>query len=127
MSDYTIRQATAEDAAQFYGQQPQKTMRGFVLVDSAGEVVGIAGTYHDGNYLVAFSEMKEHVHARKKDIVRMARAMMSDIEARGKPVIAIASPKEPNSEAFIQRFGFVFVDRCAIGALYAWSPGEKHA
>jgi len=91
MSKLTIRQATAEDVQQFYGRNPYRTMWGFVLVDGDA-VVGISGVYADGNYRMVFSDMKDEIHARKKDIIRMAKVTMAAREARGKSVIAIDSP-----------------------------------
>jgi len=121
MKKCEIRQATREDIEAFYGEPPVKSMRAFVaLLD--GAVIAIAGVYKDPFYLVAFSDMKDAMRSRKKDIARLTRANMAAIEARARPVIAFASCKEANATAFLQKLGFRYEGTTVNGETYSWQP-----
>mgnify|MGYP001165608246 CR=1 FL=1 len=99
-----IREATPRDVAEFYdGQGSMMSLRGFVAV-ADGKVIAIAGVYYEGIKQIAFSEMKEEMKSRKKDIVRLARRVMSMIEQRRLAVWATCS--DDRSSRFVGRCGF---------------------
>ena len=94
-------------------------MRAFVaLLD--GRPVAVAGVYREKNYLVAFSEMKDEMRKRKKDIVRLARVNMQAIKARGQPVIAIANKDEVTAPSFLTKLGFTHVGPSLVGEAYTY-------
>lgn len=99
-----IREATAQDAIDFYdGKPPSNSFHGFVAVQE-GRVIGIAGVYYDGPVQVAFSDMKEEMKKYKKDIIRGTRLVMQMIEKRGLTVYAECA--EGRAANFVRRVGF---------------------
>jgi hypothetical protein len=82
-----------------------------------GEPIAVAGVFRD-KYMVAFSQMKDEMRGRKKDIVRLAHANMAAIKARGVKVIAFASD-EPTSLSLIKHLGFVYEGHTELGEAYS--------
>lgn len=115
-----IKPATEAEYAAFYGAAPERSTRAFVAM-LEGVPIAIAGVYRDTNYLVAFSQMKDEMRPLKKDIVRLARANMAAIAARGEPVIAFANKDEATAPHFLERLGFRHEGSSVHGEVYSWA------
>ncbi len=115
-----FRPATAADLIAFYGRPPPASVRALVAILD-GRPVGVAGIKYErgadgGKLLVAFSDMGPELRAYPVAVMRAARRTMALL--RGRPVIALASPAEPNAPAFLARLGFVHAASTAEGEIY---------
>jgi hypothetical protein len=104
MSEPSIRPASAEDIAAFYGRPPQRSIRAFVAVlDNVP--VAVAGIAYQGirgaPYL--FSDMRPEMGRYRKAVVRGARAVLLALARPGMP----ASSSTPAAVRFLKRLGFV--------------------
>lgn len=117
-----IRYATADDIKSFYEGRDNYgfSMRAAVAVDN-DEVVGMAGVYYqyDG-VLVAFSDIKESMRKRKKDVVRLGRLVMQMIINRKIPVVALC--EEQQSYNILRKLGFEEFMTTERGRVMKWQP-----
>lgn len=114
-----IRTATARDLEEFYGHPPERSMRAFAAV-LGKKVIAVAGVYRGVNHMVAFSQMKDEMRPRKKDIVRLAHVNMAAIKNRGQKVIAFADQNEMTAPSFLTKLGFKHVEHTADGEAYEY-------
>ncbi len=112
-----LRLATAADVEAFYGQPPEHTMRGYVVL-LAGRPVALGGIVYRCGMLCAFSEMKDQFRPYKVSIVRFARKVGELFN--GLPGMAVASPSEPGADKLLRRLGFEYVASCDEGKVYQW-------
>lgn len=123
MGKVEIRVATIDDLTKFWGHPPVCSMWAFVaMLDD--EPIAVAGVLRS-SYLVAFSEMKEAMRGRKKDIVRMACANMNAIRSRNLPVIALANKDEPTAESLMKHLGFVYLGSTPNGEVFSWQQQSQ--
>lgn len=121
MKKVEIAEATQEDIESFYGTPFDYSSYTFAA-KLEGRTIGLAGVYLDGSERIAFSDMKEELRSRKKDIIRLSRANMCAIRQRAKSVIAIANPKEPTSQTLMKHLGFEHIGTTHFGEAYKWHP-----
>lgn len=122
MGSVTIRRATAEDIASFYGERPKRSMRAFVgILD--GKPVGLAGVYYHQGQVVAFSETKPEMAGLRHAIGRGALAVVALLRRMNIPVLAVAQNDIPGATAFLERCGFEHVETTCQGEVYRW---RKH-
>lgn len=116
-SKFVIRPATWEDIIQWYGEASPYTMRALVGVLD-GRIVAIGGVYRDANAIVGIAGATPEIRARKKDVVRMIRAV-KEILQNYPVVLAFADKDEPTADSFIRHLGFEYVRPTPTGDLYA--------
>jgi hypothetical protein len=101
----SFHEATPELVHRYFDGPPAFTFRGYVAVLD-GEPVGVGGIFYADKIPVAFSQMKDVLRPRKKDLARCVRKMEGMIEAHKGPLFATVDPKEPTSPALLRRLGF---------------------
>jgi len=106
MTRCKFRQATAQDAYDFYGANPPFSFKGVAAIKD-GMVVGVGGIYREGPYLIAFTDMKDEMRESKKDVAKGCRMIHKLIIEESRPVYAIANNDEPTAEALLVKLGFV--------------------
>jgi len=99
-----VRPVARDDIISFYGKPYDASMKG-VVVESDGEILGIAGVLHTSP-LQAFGSMKAELKNHKKYIILVARKMRDILNSYDYPVYASASEKEENSMSFLEYVGF---------------------
>ena len=113
-----FRSATQADVDQFYDEPPGYTMRA-IVAELDGRVLAVAGTYRAKDHIYAFSEMKDEMRGRKRDILRMAAVTMPLVR-RHVQVIAFASKTEKSSQRFLKWLGFIHHGPSENGEVYLW-------
>lgn len=113
-----FRQGTAKDLNEFYGGPPIYSMRALVA-ELDGKVIAVAGTYRAKDQMYAFSEMKDEMRRRKRDILRMAKLVLPMLD-RHRQLIAHASKTEKSSARFLEWLGFEYVAPAEHGDIYLW-------
>ena len=103
-SKITLRPATVEDVAQFYGGASLYSVRA-IAAELEGKIVGIGGVYRVGKQMIVFTEMKPEMLSYKKDIIRASRLVLAIIE-KYSIVSAYIAPEIPTAESFGKHFGF---------------------
>lgn len=99
----TVRPATAEDIIAYYGEPARQTMQA-VMIEKAGQPVGIIGLVHMPGRKVLFSEYKPELgddignFAVRRAVIQMARLAAASC-------VPIYSVKEENSDVIL-RLGF---------------------
>lgn len=116
-SDVTFRPATQRDFLAFYGRESPWTLRGAVA-EMNGEIVGFGGVYFDQDTAMAFSDMRDTMRRKRKDVVRAARHLMALIRSFGVPVFAYANPAEYTAPKLLARLGFEYIGSDRQGDLY---------
>jgi len=102
-----VKPATEALIREYYGGTLPLTMRGFVVINDNGEVVGVAGFLRKSkDVMVAFSEGKEEAYTDKRTVVRLARMMMDVADRNGWTLIAEPDDTIPTSAHFLRRLGF---------------------
>ena len=106
MTRCKFKQATAQDAYDFYGGTPPFSFKGVAAIKD-GKVVGLGGIYREGNYLVAFTDMKDEMRESKKDVAKGCRMIHNLIIKEKRAVYAVANNDEPTAAALLVKLGFV--------------------
>jgi len=112
-----IRPVTIGDWVSFYGEKPERAIRGFAGV-RGDEVLGIAGLQMLDGQMMAFSEYTEEAKKYPVSTMKMAKKMMRMIEQYGGSVFAIANPHEATAKAFLKRLGFAYSGSTDIADIY---------
>lgn len=102
----SFRVATNKDSTDFFGKAPTHNFKGIVAVKD-NKIIGIGGLLYTKEGVIAFSEIKDEMKKNKKDIVRGCRILIDMIKKENRSVYAVADKKEPTSQAFLKRLGFV--------------------
>lgn len=90
-----------------------------VVADLDGKIIALGGVYRAGDQVIGFSEMKEEMRGRKKDMLRMVR-LGAPLLLRHRQVIAYASPAEPTASSFLTALGFRYFGADNLGEVYIW-------
>ncbi|MFK7942613.1 MAG: hypothetical protein AB8B85_06850, partial [Paracoccaceae bacterium] len=98
---------------------PPVSMRAWVA-DLDGEVIGMAGHYMHGEFVMVFSTMTEKMREFPITIMRASRDFMASFRRTGLPAICVASPDEENSCAFLERLGWSHIGTGDLGEVYRW-------
>lgn len=114
-----LRPATADDLVSFYGHHPRSTMRA-VVAEHDGRILGVAGLMRTPNGLLAVSEITDELRRYPLVIMRAGRIIADMARKSAVPVYAVASDKEANSAAFLERLGFVCISESREGGLFQW-------
>lgn len=98
------------------------TIRG-IAAELDGDTLGVAGVIHSSP-TQAFSQMDDRLRRYPKTIMLAARKFREILEAY--PVAyAVASKGERNSDKFIQRVGFAYLQTTTLGRTYKWQPQSR--
>lgn len=100
----SIKPATPELLARFYGKLPERTSHAIVAMEGE-RVIGVAGLYQDGPRMVAFTEL-DGVRADKRLIVKGYRALLPLMRAAGLPVLALCDAAVEGSERLLLHYKF---------------------
>jgi hypothetical protein len=103
-SRITLRPATAEDVAQFYGGASLYSVRA-IAADLDGKIVGVGGVYRVGKQMMVFTEISPEMRPYKKDIIRASRLVLAIIN-KYSIVSAYIAPEIATAETFGKHFGF---------------------
>lgn len=89
-----------------YGNVPARSMRG-VVFERAGQVLGCAGLFIDGEHMVLFFD-GDHAEMRKAPLtaIKAAKALLEQACRRGVPIVSDASPEHEGSERLLKYLGF---------------------
>lgn len=87
----------------YWEHEPPFTLRGYVAINDAGEVVGVGGCYFNNKQVVAFSEAKPDTMGLK-DRARATRLLEKLIKTYKCPVMAVATL--PTSVPLLTKLGF---------------------
>lgn len=104
-SSVQIRQATVQDAREFYGQDPVYSFRGYAA-ELNGDIVGLGGVYFEDGKPVVFSEIRDAMRPHKKAIAKATRMLMRMLDDLGRSAYAFACPTEPTSGYLLAKLGF---------------------
>lgn len=121
-SKVIFKPATMELAKQFYGSdQPIKSFKGYVaMIDD--RVIGVAGLFYDGNYIVLFSDMKDEFRKYKKSIAKSLIKINEYIRKFDHPIYAVAKTDESLSEKILLKMGFIYQCESAGGKVFLRRP-----
>jgi hypothetical protein len=99
-----------------------RTVRGFAA-ELEGRVMGVAGLMYMPTIIFAFAEMVAEGQAFPLSIMRMVRKMRALMLTVNAPIVALADPKFPHSEAFLEHVGF----ERAVGRQFVFKKeGGRH-
>lgn len=104
-SKITIEPATMAYAKEFYGDQCNKSFRGYVAL-LGGKVIGVGGLSFENETMMLFSDIKEELRPFKRDIVRGFHILERMVAKTNYPIVAVADKKEKLSERILTRIGF---------------------
>ena len=110
-----MRQATAADIDEFFGQRPRRTLRAFA-VEMDGRVEGVVGVSREkefGKFFADYSEALEP-HLRSITVMRAVKKAMELVKSYGGPVISVASHGE--GARLLTRLGFTH----GMGPYFIW-------
>lgn len=114
-----IRGINTEDILSFNnGELYKESLRG-LTAEIDGRPVAIAGILHTSP-LQVFSTMRDEMRQYPVSIMKMAVALKSIMKTYECDLLAIADENESNSDAFLQRLGFVFIGENDNGRFYKW-------
>jgi len=105
MPKCSFRDATREDAIEFFGEQPPYSFKGFVAVEG-DKVIGIGGLSFSQGRVTAFSDMKPEMRKYRREMVKTCRRIVEMIKQERRPVFAVAYNKEPTSLKLLVNLGF---------------------
>jgi len=105
--------ATAEHVLALYSEPPGRTLRAVAAVDG-GRVLGVAGTYKDGDNTIVFAKMTDELRADKRAIVAGYRKVM---RLFGRRVFAVCDTTIPAAAGFLEHMGFQQME----GEVYVWT------
>lgn len=114
-----LRPATEADLVAFYGRPPRSTIRA-IVAEHQGRILGVAGLMRTANGMLAVSEISEEMRSHRLTIMRAGKAIADMAKRSPVPVYAVASDKEANSAAFLERLGFVCISESREGGLFQW-------
>lgn len=97
--------ATQADVEEFYGAPSFYSCRA-VIARIDGEPVGLAGVYRVDKNMVVFTDIREGMRSRKKDILRASK-MVESIMDRYPYVLAYADTEEETADSFGAHFNFM--------------------
>lgn len=109
----TTRPATAADILEYYGEPCQHTMQA-VVIEKAGQLVGIIGVATMTGRRVLFSEYRPELGDDIRSFA-VRRALMQIVRLALAPKLPVFSVKEPDSDV-LTRLGFEPVS----GDIYKW-------
>ncbi len=124
MTKPSLRNATIEDYETFYGHKPKVTIRA-VVAELDGKVVGIGGIAYYKNQMVAFSEIRDDLRKYPVFIMKAAKRIAKLLDKHGKSAVAIACPKEGNSQAMLERVGFTKISSTEEQETYQWLSRQQ--
>ena len=101
-NDIVFRQATAQDAEDFYGRRPLFSFKGYTA-EYHGDVVGLGGIYYQNDLPVAFTDMAAPMRRDKRACARACRLLTEHFDELGHPVYAVP---EPTSVKLLAKLGF---------------------
>lgn len=114
-----IRGINTNDVLSFNnGELYKESMRG-LTAEINGRPVAIAGILHT-TPLQVFSTMRDEMRQYPVSIMKMAKSLTGIMKDYDSDLLAIANEKESNSDAFLQRLGFVFIGENDNGRFYKW-------
>ena len=99
-----VRDATREDMLAWWGEVPA-TMRA-IVVEHAGQVLGVAGIARMNDHMQAFSAFKEELRAHRFTMAKAALRYMQMLNETKIPVLAIQSRDEPEAPDLLEKLGF---------------------
>lgn len=85
-------------------------------MDLDGEIIGVAGVLHTP-FKQAFSSMTDEMRHYPKTIMKVGHKMRKILNSYNEDIYAVASDREDNSKAFLERVGFKHYD----GEVYVWT------
>jgi N-acetylglutamate synthase-like GNAT family acetyltransferase len=102
-----VKPATEKLVKEYYGFALPLTLRGYVVINDDGEVVGVAGFLRKSKGVMAvFSEGEPEAYEDKRMVVKLARYMMRLADDNGWTLIADPDQTKPTAEHFLSRLGF---------------------
>ena len=119
-----LRPATVDDWIAFYGSPPKHSFKG-LAAEMDGQTVGLTGLQFQRPYVQAFGNMSDPLRPFKDKIGWAVRWMIRQMTSHGRPVIAVASPREPTAPAMLTRMGFSHVGSSPDGEVYQWKPSYR--
>lgn len=115
-----IRNATAADLDEFYGDNRPRVSQRAIVVELDGKIVGIAALNYFDNQMTAVSEMRDELKAYPVTIMKAAKRFAEILNKHGAGVLAVASNDIPRSAQFLERVGFEYIGTISDGRVYRW-------
>ncbi len=113
-----MRPATRDDVIEMCGGTFVDNIWAMALEED-DELLAIAGVRYS-NPRMCFSNIKPAVKESPRDIVRLARAVMQELDKSDVPVYALADLTEPTAPGFLEHLGFEHIMSSNIGEVYQW-------
>lgn len=97
-----VERANSMNLFKYYQCNPPYTLSGIVVFDD-DEPLAVAGVYRHNGYKIAFSDIQPQAKRYRKDIVKIAKEFIADIDYA---VYAIVDETEKSSTRFLSYLGF---------------------
>lgn len=102
-----VKPATEKLVKEYYGFAIPLTLRGYVMINDSGEVVGVVGFLRKSkDVMFMFSEGKPEAYVARRTVAKLARRMMRIADDNGWTLVADPDKTIPTAEYFLTRLGF---------------------